>query len=67
MKDIVENRQRLSVGQKAEMAKLALQENGVLWTALLGTYYAFSGVADKSAIVHFQILQLTLKPKLPVL
>jgi SAM-dependent methyltransferase len=48
MKDIVENRQRLSLGQKAEMAKLALQENGVLWTALLGTYYAFSGVADKA-------------------
>lgn len=48
MKDIVENRQRLSLGQKAEMAKLALQENGFLWTALLGTYYAFSGVADKA-------------------
>lgn len=48
MKDIVENRQRLSWGQKAEMASLALKENGFLWTALLGTYYAFSGVADKA-------------------
>lgn len=48
MKDIVENRQRLRWSQKTNMGRLALRENGVLWTALFGTYYAFSGLADKA-------------------
>lgn len=48
MKDIVENRQRLGAGQKAAMAKLALRENGLVWTGLLGTYYLFSGLADRA-------------------
>jgi SAM-dependent methyltransferase len=33
MKDIVENRQRLSIGRKLRIAWLALKENGVLWCA----------------------------------
>ena len=48
MKDIVENRQRLTWGQKFAMGRLAIKENGFLWTAMLGIYYAFSGVADKA-------------------
>lgn len=48
MKDIVENRQLLSFRQKAAMGRLALKENGILWTTLLGIYYVFSGLADKA-------------------
>jgi len=48
MKDIVENRRHLNWRQKAAVGRLALKENGILWTVLLGTYYVFSGLADKA-------------------
>jgi SAM-dependent methyltransferase len=48
MKDIVENRKRITLGNKLKLAGTALRENGLLWCALLLTYYAASSVADRS-------------------
>lgn len=46
MKDLVQNRRRIGVRDKARIAWLALRENGPVWCALLGTYYAASALAD---------------------
>jgi ubiquinone/menaquinone biosynthesis C-methylase UbiE len=46
MRDIVANRQRISLGRKIKLALLALRENGLLWTAYLGTYYLSSSLAE---------------------
>jgi SAM-dependent methyltransferase len=46
VKDLVENRRRISLGEKARLAGLVLKENGLLWTSLMGLYYASSAVAD---------------------
>jgi SAM-dependent methyltransferase len=48
MKDIVENRQRITFGRKLRLARLALQENGVLWCAFLLTYYVSSTIAHRA-------------------
>ena len=48
MKDIVENRQRISFGKKVKIAFLALRENGLIWSFFLGIYYFCSAVANKA-------------------
>lgn len=48
MKDLVENRSHLSLGQKLSLGWEVLRENGVIWTSLLGIYYTGSAVAEKS-------------------
>jgi SAM-dependent methyltransferase len=48
MKDIVENRQRIPLGRKLRIARLALEENGLWWCALLFTYYLASAVGHKA-------------------
>jgi len=48
MKDLVENRNRLGLAKKAKLAALAVNENGVGWTSLMGIYYLFSGAAEKA-------------------
>jgi SAM-dependent methyltransferase len=46
MKDNVENRKRITFGNKLKLARTALRENGLLWCALLLIYYAASTVAN---------------------
>jgi ubiquinone/menaquinone biosynthesis C-methylase UbiE len=46
MKDLVENRRLLSLGEKMEILRVALRQNGPRWSLLLGLYYAASKVAD---------------------
>lgn len=48
MKDIVENRKRISWANKLKLVTTALRENGLAWCTLLLTYYAASSVAHKS-------------------
>ena len=46
MKDLVENRSRMSLRSKIRLLLLTLKENGLLYTGLLGAYYAGSTVSD---------------------
>lgn len=48
MKDIVENRARLTMGQKVKLMGLAIKENGPLWSFCLGVYYFGSALADRA-------------------
>jgi len=48
MKDIVENRNRISLKKKLALGGEVVRQNGVAWTFLLGTYYASSAVAEKA-------------------
>ena len=48
MKDLVENRRRISLGQKAKLATEVVRQNGVLWTGCLGSYYLASAIADRA-------------------
>ncbi len=48
MKDIVENRRRVSFLRKLKLARLVLRESGVRWCVLLLTYYAASGVSHRA-------------------
>jgi SAM-dependent methyltransferase len=48
MKDIVENRKRISLSRKIKLAGLALRENGMWWCILLLTYYVSSNLAHRS-------------------
>jgi SAM-dependent methyltransferase len=48
MKDIVENRQRIPIGRKLRIARLALKENGGLWCAFLLVYYMSSTIAHSA-------------------
>jgi len=48
MKDIVENRARLTMAQKVRLMGLAIKENGVLWSFCLGVYYLGSAMADRA-------------------
>jgi SAM-dependent methyltransferase len=48
MKDIVENRKRISFSRKLRLAWLALKENGIIWCSLLLLYYAASTIADRA-------------------
>ncbi len=46
MKDIVENRKRLSGSSKLKLAFLTLRENGLLWFLYMSVYYVGSSLAD---------------------
>jgi SAM-dependent methyltransferase len=46
MKDLVDNRRRMSLGTKLRLLGLTLKENGPLLTCLLGVYYLGSSVAN---------------------
>ncbi|MEZ0387438.1 MAG: class I SAM-dependent methyltransferase [Verrucomicrobium sp.] len=48
MKDLVQNRRRMNLGQKLSLAGLAVRENGLTWTFLLGVYGAASAVANRA-------------------
>jgi SAM-dependent methyltransferase len=48
MKDIVENRKRLTWSTKLKLATTTLRENGPVWCSLLIAYYAASSLAHKS-------------------
>jgi len=48
MKDIVENRQRISLGKKVKIALLAVRENGILWSLCLAVYYVGSAISSKA-------------------
>jgi ubiquinone/menaquinone biosynthesis C-methylase UbiE len=48
MKDIVENRRRITLLRKFRLARLALKENGITWCLLLLIYYAASSVANRA-------------------
>ena len=46
MKDIVENRQRISLGSKLRLALISIRSNGPVWFIFLGIYYLGSAVSD---------------------
>ena len=48
MKDIIENRVRLDGPTKARLLAMSLKENGLLWTSLVGIYYATSAIGEKA-------------------
>jgi SAM-dependent methyltransferase len=48
VKDIVENRGRISLARKLKLARLALRENGAWWCILLLTYYVASTVSHRA-------------------
>jgi ubiquinone/menaquinone biosynthesis C-methylase UbiE len=48
MKDIIENRFRLDASAKARLIGMAVKENGLLWTGLIGLYYAASAIGEKA-------------------
>lgn len=48
MKDLVDNRKRMTLGTKLRVLGLTLKENGLLYTMLLGIYYGGSSVADRA-------------------
>ena len=45
MKDIIENRRRLTVSKKLSIAGTALRENGIVWLGMLAFYLLFSRAA----------------------
>ncbi len=48
MKDIVENRKRITLARKMRLARLALRENGIIWCALFFAYYLTSALAHRA-------------------
>src|SRR5260370_1123139 len=46
MKDIVENRKRISLPAKVRIALIALRENGLVWFCQLAIYYIASTVQN---------------------
>jgi len=46
MKDIVENRKRLSLSSKLKLALLAFRENGLLWFLYMSVYYVGSSLSN---------------------
>ena len=48
MKDLVNNRKRMTLGTKFRLVGLTLKENGLLYTMLLGIYYGGSSVANSA-------------------
>ena len=46
MKDLIDNRRRLDVAKKFRLLGLTVKENGLVYTGLLGLYYAGSAVAN---------------------
>ena len=62
MKDIVANRSKISLAQKARLLRIVLRENGFLWTTSLGLYYSASLIADRAFV---RMNQLRAKHNLP--
>lgn len=48
MKDLVDNRRRISISKKAKLGWEVLRQNGVIWTFYLGLYYLTSALADRA-------------------
>jgi ubiquinone/menaquinone biosynthesis C-methylase UbiE len=48
MKDLVENRRRITLTKKLQIAGIVLRENGLFWSALLGVYYTASTIGQKA-------------------
>ena len=48
MKDIVENRQRVSLTEKTRLALLILKENGFVWCSAFAIYYLASSVSQRA-------------------
>lgn len=48
MKDIIDNRQRISFSQKLQLLGLVLRENGIVWCSAFGVYYVASQVAERA-------------------
>lgn len=48
MKDIVENRRRITLAKKLQIAGIMLRENGIVWSSLLGLYYFSSAVSQRA-------------------
>ena len=48
MKDLVENRRRITLARKLRIAGIVLRENGILWSALLGIYYTASTISQRA-------------------
>src|ERR1700733_13763425 len=48
MQDIVRTRTRISLRSKLKLFGLMVRENGPLWSALMGLYYASSSIAEAS-------------------
>ena len=48
VKDIVGNRQRMQLFSKLRVLGLTLKENGLIYTCLLGAYYAGSGLGNRA-------------------
>lgn len=48
MKDLVHNRRRLSLRKKLNLVSLALKENGLRWTLLVGVYGVASALANRA-------------------
>lgn len=48
MKDIVQNRRRITLANKLRLVGLSLRQNGLAWTCLLGVYGVASAVANKA-------------------
>lgn len=48
MKDLIENRRRITLLSKAKLAWLIVSENGLLWCAAFGVYYINSSIAQKA-------------------
>ena len=48
MKDIVENRRRITLAKKIQIASIMLRENGIVWSSLLGLYYVSSAVSQRA-------------------
>ncbi len=48
MKDLVDNRRRISLQKKLSLLGLVLRENGLLWCSAFGVYYVCSQIADRA-------------------
>jgi SAM-dependent methyltransferase len=48
VKDIVDNRRRMQLASKLRVLGLTLKENGLIYTGLLGLYYAGSGLGNRA-------------------
>ncbi|MDB6137978.1 MAG: Methyltransferase protein [Verrucomicrobiaceae bacterium] len=48
MKDLVDNRRRISFSKKLSLLGLVLKENGLLWCSAFGVYYVCSQIADRA-------------------
>ena len=48
MKDLVENRKRISFGKKIRLVTEIIRQNGVRWSGCLGGYYVASAIAHRA-------------------